>query len=67
MTRVKSVSTPIATCPALSKLGGECMFNPFLYRSIVGLLQHATITLSDIAFAMNKVSQFMHNPLAAVK
>jgi hypothetical protein len=71
MTGAKTVSTPMATYPVLSKIGGECMSDPLLYHSIVGALQYATITRPDIAFAVNKISQFMHNPTtlhwAAVK
>lgn len=47
------------------------MDDPHFYRSIVGALQYATITRPDIAFSVNKVSQYMHNPTtnhwAAVK
>ena len=41
----------------------EPILNPKLYRSIVGGLQHATITRLGISYSMNKVSQFMHNSL----
>ena len=34
-----------------------------MYRSIVGALQYVTITRPEISFAVNKVCQFMHNPL----
>ncbi|XP_025702712.1 uncharacterized mitochondrial protein AtMg00810-like [Arachis hypogaea] len=36
--------------------------NPKLYRSIVGVLQYVTITRPDLAYSVNKVSQFMHDP-----
>jgi histone deacetylase 1/2 len=39
------------------------MTDPTLYRSIVGALQYATMTRPDIAFSVNKVCQFMANPL----
>jgi hypothetical protein len=32
------------------------------YRSIVGALQHITLTQLDISYSMNKVSQFSHAP-----
>jgi hypothetical protein len=62
MLGAKSVKTPMATSPTLSKFEGESMSNPSLYRSIVGALQYVTITRPDVAFAVNRVSQYMHNP-----
>jgi hypothetical protein len=56
MTGAKPISTLMATTPALTKFDGESMLDPYLYRSIVGALQYATITRPDIAFAVNKVS-----------
>uniref|UniRef100_A0A1S4BM80 Uncharacterized mitochondrial protein AtMg00810-like n=1 Tax=Nicotiana tabacum TaxID=4097 RepID=A0A1S4BM80_TOBAC len=38
-----------------------------LYRSTVGALQYLTFTRPDIAYAVNKVSQFMHYHWVAVK
>jgi hypothetical protein len=32
------------------------------YRSLVGALQYVTLTRPDIAFAVNKVCQFLHSP-----
>jgi hypothetical protein len=56
MTGAKPIKTPMATTPTLTKFDGESMLDPFLYRSIVGALRHATITCPDIAFAVNRVS-----------
>jgi hypothetical protein len=50
------------TGQSLSKYQGDLFENPQLYRTIVGALQYATITRPDIAFAVNKDSQFMHTP-----
>ncbi|XP_016648868.1 PREDICTED: uncharacterized mitochondrial protein AtMg00810-like [Prunus mume] len=41
---------------------GLALSDPTLYRSIVGALQYLTFTRLDIAFAVNTVCQFMHNP-----
>lgn len=63
--------SPMVTHLSLSLHDGDPMDNPALYRMIVGALQYATITRPDLAFAVNKVSQFMHSPTtshwAAVK
>jgi hypothetical protein len=45
---------------SLSKHDSEPFDDPHLYRTIVGALQYAPITRPDIAFAVNKVSKFMH-------
>jgi hypothetical protein len=37
------------------------MPNPHMFRSIIGALQYVTITKPDIAFDVNRVSQFMHS------
>jgi hypothetical protein len=60
MTQEKSYSTPMATGSPLSIHDNNPFDYPHLYRQVVGTLQYATITLPDIAFVVNKVSQFMH-------
>jgi Reverse transcriptase (RNA-dependent DNA polymerase) len=62
MSTCKSVSSPMASRTSLSKHGSVPCENPHLYRSVVGGLQHATLTRPDIAFSVNKVSHFMHMP-----
>ena len=47
----------------LSKHGSDFFEDATLYRSIVGALQYATIIRPEIAFCVNKVCQFMHQPL----
>jgi len=67
----KPCSTPMVPNSPLSKFDGQVLDNPSFYRAIIGALQYATITRPGITFAVNKVSQFMHNPTfthwAAVK
>ena len=48
-------STPMTTGLKLSKHGTDYFEDATLYRSIVGALQYATITLPEIAFCVNKV------------
>nr|KYP63465.1 hypothetical protein KK1_018041 [Cajanus cajan] len=47
----------------LSKTGYEKFLDVSLYKRVVGALQYATITRPEISFSVNKVCQFMSNPL----
>ncbi|KAF9683326.1 hypothetical protein SADUNF_Sadunf04G0001900 [Salix dunnii] len=62
MTDAKAVLTPIPTSAALSITSGSTLSDPTEYRRVVGSLQYLLITRSDIAFAVNKLSQYMHCP-----
>ncbi|KAJ4793674.1 hypothetical protein LUZ62_044920 [Rhynchospora pubera] len=62
MVHAKPCDTPMAAGVQLAKDDGDLFDNPQLYRSIVGALQYATLTRPDISFAVNRVSQFMHQP-----
>jgi histone deacetylase 1/2 len=57
------INTPMMSSCKLSKTGSDNMSDATLYRSVVGSLQYATITRPEISFAVNKVCQFMSNPL----
>ncbi|KAJ4727992.1 Retrovirus-related Pol polyprotein from transposon TNT 1-94 [Melia azedarach] len=46
----------------LSKSEGSLFAEPSLYRSLIGGLQYVTLTRPDIAFAVNKLSQFLASP-----
>lgn len=63
MDQANALSTPMASNLSLSSKQGNPISNPQEYRSIVGALQYITVTRPDIAFSVNKVSQFMHCPL----
>jgi hypothetical protein len=73
MSLCKPVSTPLATGEKLaSHLGTPLGRNDATqYRSLVGALQYLTNTRPDLAFAVNKVCQYLHSPTdqhwAAVK
>jgi hypothetical protein len=67
LTRAKMLNAnplPSPMCPktTLSKTDGDPLEDSHLYRSIVGALQYATLTRPDIAFFVNKISQFMQSP-----
>nr|KYP36155.1 Retrovirus-related Pol polyprotein from transposon TNT 1-94 [Cajanus cajan] len=57
------ISSPMISGCKLSKTGSEKFHDVSLYRSVVGALQYATITRPEISFSINKVCQFMSNPL----
>jgi histone deacetylase 1/2 len=60
----KQASSPMCTAERLSKHEGKLLSlrEASRYRSVVGTLQYLTLTRPDIAFAVNKVCQFMQNP-----
>lgn len=59
-TDASPVSTPMVST---GKLTSHNFSNPTLYRSVVGALQYVTITRPELSFSVNKVCQFMANPL----
>ena len=62
MTEAKPVAMPLATSPALTLHSGTTLPYPSKYRTIVGSLQYLPLTRPDIAYTINKLSQFMHQP-----
>ncbi|GKB84552.1 putative RNA-directed DNA polymerase [Tanacetum coccineum] len=65
------VSSPMVTSSSLSLDDNTAFSNPVKYRQVVGSLQYVTLSRPDIAFAVNKVCQYMHasteNHWSAVK
>ena len=59
---VNPISSLAHTGQKLSLYDGEPLPDPTEYRSVVGVLQCLTLTRPDIAFAVNQVCQFMHQP-----
>jgi hypothetical protein len=62
MELAKPVSTRMSSSTTLSKFEGSTTTDTTLYRSTIGSLQYLSFTRPDIAFAVNKVSQFMQDP-----
>ena len=63
MLECNSINTPMISSCKLSKHGSDHFQDISLYRSVVGSLQYATITRPEIAYSVNKVCQFMSQPL----
>lgn len=62
MIDAKTVSTPMQSSPKLKLNDGLPMSDPSQYKSIVESLQYLAFTRPDISFAVNRLSQFMHQP-----
>ena len=62
MDQATAVKTPMAPSCQLHISDGEPMDNPTLYRKTVGALQYACLTRPDLAFAVNKLCQFLSAP-----
>ena len=63
MSEAKPIITPMASITSLSAFEGEPFTDHTLYKSTVGALQYLALTQLDIAFTVNKLSQFMQKPL----
>ena len=57
----KPITSPMVASSPLSKYSGVSLTDPTTYHSTVGALQYLSITCLGISFAVNKVSQFLHN------
>jgi len=62
MSSCKPVSTPVDTKAKLSGFSGKPYHNPFEYRSLSSALQYLTFTRTDIAYVVQQVCLFMHDP-----
>ncbi|CAA7049059.1 unnamed protein product [Microthlaspi erraticum] len=65
MTNAKPVTTPMASSPKLTLTTDKPLSDPTPYRQLVGSLQYLQFTRLDIAFAVNRLSQYMHCPTDA--
>lgn len=62
MSHAKVVSTPMVSHPPRTLDGGSPLPLPTEYRALVGSLQYLSLTRMDVAFTVNRLSQFMHKP-----
>ncbi|XP_019189498.1 PREDICTED: uncharacterized protein LOC109183925 [Ipomoea nil] len=62
MDGAKPVSTPMSKDVVLPTAGSVEVLDVTQFRKLVGLLQYLSITCPDIAYAVNRLSQFMHAP-----
>ncbi|XP_013639313.1 PREDICTED: uncharacterized mitochondrial protein AtMg00810-like [Brassica oleracea var. oleracea] len=56
------VSSPMTPTPKLSLKSGTPLINPSEYRMVLCSLQYLAFTRPDIAYVVNRLSQFMHKP-----
>ncbi|XP_019181956.1 PREDICTED: uncharacterized protein LOC109177103 [Ipomoea nil] len=61
MAECKPLTTPAAVTQSATPSTDE-FENPTQYRRLVGALQYLTITQPDLAYAVNRLCQFMHTP-----
>ena len=65
MAVAKPCSTPMSLSNNLSLSDNEPFSQPSMYRSTIGALQYLTRTRPDLAFCVNKLSQFIQTPTVA--
>ncbi|XP_019431978.1 PREDICTED: uncharacterized protein LOC109339062 [Lupinus angustifolius] len=62
MAGVKPSCTPLGTSKSLKLQDDSATAHAKSFRAIIGALQYLTLTRLDLSFAINKLSQFMHQP-----
>lgn len=61
MSHCKPCSTPVDTHSKLAA-DGASVADPSQYRSLAGALQYLTFTRPDIAYAVQQICLYMHDP-----
>ncbi|CAM8914983.1 unnamed protein product [Rhodiola kirilowii] len=62
MESCKSAATPVDTKPKLASADSPPVSDSTHYRSLAGALQYLTFTRPDVAYAVQQVCLFMHDP-----
>ncbi|WVZ51069.1 LOW QUALITY PROTEIN: hypothetical protein U9M48_002253 [Paspalum notatum var. saurae] len=62
MAECHSTATPVDTQAKLSAMDGAPVADAAAYRSLAGALQYLTFTCLDLAYAVQQVCLFMHDP-----
>ncbi|XP_019086200.1 PREDICTED: uncharacterized protein LOC109126803 [Camelina sativa] len=62
MLDAKPVATPMVTSPNLTIDSSTPLSDAKEYRAVIGSLQYLSFTWPNIAFVVNRLSQFMHQP-----
>jgi hypothetical protein len=60
LTLATPVDTPLEVNVKYCPDDGYLLLDLLLYRQLAGILNYLTITLPDISFAVQQMSQFMH-------
>jgi hypothetical protein len=60
MAESKPAKSPCTSRSKLSKHDGKPLFDPTIYRQIVGALQYCTLTRPKIAYSVNQLCQHMY-------
>jgi hypothetical protein len=62
MSECHPTTTPVDTKAKLSTFDGAPLADASAYRSLAGALQYLTLTRPDLAYAVQQVCLFMHDP-----
>ena len=64
MSEAKPTATSLSINPTLTLHSSKVLSDPSEYRTVVGSLQYLSFTRPDIAYTINKLSQYMHRPIS---